>query len=82
MIDIRFEINGKPVDPNRMGDAIEKAILGGVVENMKKKLQSVRCKTHGKAPKITVKGKTIDKLSFEVSGCCQDLIDQATAKLK
>ena len=82
MIDIKFEINGKRVDPSRVGDAFEKAILQQAIDHVKKALQSVRCKEHGKQPKVVVKGRSLDKLSFEISGCCQLLIDEATARLK
>jgi hypothetical protein len=82
MIDIKFEINGKRVDPSRIGDALEKAVLGKVSDHILKVLSSVRCPEHGTSPKVTVKGRSLDNLSFEMAGCCQALIDAATAKLK
>lgn len=82
MIEISFEIGGQKVSPNCIGDEIEKAVLKEVIENVKKALSSIRCSEHGQYPKVTVKGKTIDKLTFEVQGCCQPLIDAAMKKLK
>lgn len=82
MIDVSFEINGRKVSPNRVGDALEKAILQEVADNVKKALSSVRCREHGERPRVKVKGRSLDSLSFEVEGCCQELIDAAGKKLK
>ena len=82
MIDITFEIGGKKVSPNRVGDELEKAIFKQVTENIKKALSSVRCPEHGEYPKVIVKGRSMDKLNFDIHGCCQNLIDLATSKLK
>ena len=38
MIDISFEINGREVSPNRVGDVVEKAALRQVTESIKKAL--------------------------------------------
>jgi len=81
MIDIKFEINGRQVNPNNVGDALEAAVLGNVKESITKSVGSVRCKEHGESPKITVKGKDLDSLRFEVSGCCDAVIEQVKAKL-
>ena len=82
MIDISFEINGRKVSPNNIGGALQVAVLSQVTESIKKSVGSIRCKEHNQAPKIKVKGRSIDKLSFEVFGCCEDLIKQVTRKLK
>ena len=82
MIDVTFEIGGRKVSPNRLGDEVEKAILSEVAANVKKGLGSVTCPEHGQRPKVIVKGRNIKKLSWEVTGCCQKLIDTAMRKLK
>jgi len=76
MIDIQFKINGRAVSPNRIGDVLEKAIYDHVIESVKKKLGSVRCPKHGKSPKVTIVGKSIDKVEYQITGCCQDVIDR------
>jgi hypothetical protein len=82
MIDISFEVGGRKVSPDRIGDELGKAILKEVARNVKTSLASVRCPEHGQHPRVTVKGSSLDKLSFEVHGCCQTLIDAAVRKLK
>lgn len=82
MIDVSFEIGGKKVHPNNIGDALEKALLGEITSNIKKAIGSVKCSEHGNSPSVKVKGRSLDKLSFEVGGCCQGLIDTALKKLQ
>lgn len=82
MIDVTFEIGGRKVSPNRFGDELERAVLKQVSNNVKRSLSAVCCPRHGRQPKVTIKGRRIDNLSWEVQGCCQQLIDKALAKLK
>ncbi|RYA22432.1 hypothetical protein CRU96_13090 [Malaciobacter halophilus] len=81
MIGISFEINGKKVNPNNIGDALENAMLQQIGESIKKSIGSLRCSEHNQTPKVLVKGKSLDKLSIEVSGCCDDIVKKATDKL-
>lgn len=74
MIDISFEINGKKVTPRNMGSALDAAILQSAQESVKKAVGSARCRIHGQTPKIKVKGRKVDSLNFEISGCCDQLI--------
>lgn len=82
MIDISFEINGKKVSPRNVGNALESALLQSVQESITKSVGSARCPVHGQRPKIKVKGRNLDSLSFEVSGCCEQLIETVKKKLK
>lgn len=82
MFDIKFQIGGRTVNPKRMKDALEGAILESVQGSIKKSVGSVRCSEHGASPKVLVKGRNLDSLQFEVSGCCDTLIEQVKRKLK
>lgn len=82
MIDITYEVGGRKVSPNQFGNELEKAILTEIADNVKKALGSVTCPDHGKSPNVTIKGRDINNLSWEVSGCCQKVIDLATKKLE
>ena len=42
MIDVSFEINGRKVNPNQIGNTIEKAVLQQVADSVKKSLIVVR----------------------------------------
>ncbi len=82
MIDIKFEINGRRVDPKNIGDALEGAMLSAISESLQKKVGSVRCSVHGQSPRLIGKGRRLDKLNFEVSGCCEKVIENVKAKLE
>lgn len=81
MIDIKFEINGRKVDPRNIGDALEGLMLKAVGDSIRKKLATCRCAEHGEFPKLVAKGKTIEKLNFEISGCCEALLADAGRRL-
>jgi len=80
VIDISFEINDRKVSPRSMGNALESALLQSVQESITKSVGSARCPEHGPRPKFKVKGRNHDSLSFEVSGCCDQLIDTVKKK--
>ena len=81
MIEVSFEINGKKVNPDKIGDALEAAALKSIAEQVKDKLRGITCPEHGKSPKVKVKGRNLDSLSFDVSGCCDKLIERVKEKL-
>jgi hypothetical protein len=80
MIDISFEINGRKINPNRIGDALERAALKSVKEQIVKKIGSIRDPKTGERPKIKIVGRNLDNLSFEVSGS-QELVDLVKKKM-
>ena len=82
MIDISFKINGRTVNPRNIGDELEKAVLTEVGDSIKKSLRSVSCPVHHKHPKVVIQGRDLSNLSFEISGCCDELIQKATSKLE
>lgn len=81
MINIKFEINGRQVDPRNIGDALQGAMLSTISQGLQKKVGSVRCLVHGQSPKLLGKGRSLDKLNFEVSGCCDKLMKDVKTKL-
>lgn len=82
MIDISFEINGRKVSPRNVGNTLESAMLQTVQDSIAKAVRSARCPEHGQKPRISVKGRNLDSLKFEVSGCCDSLIEEVKRKLK
>ncbi len=82
MANITFEINGKKVNPNNVKDALEAAMLEGITAPLKKDIGSLSCSEHNLPAKITIKGRSIDTLNFEVAGCCENLVNKVKAKMK
>ena len=81
MIDIKFQINGNNVNANNLQKELESASLSAITTNVKRSMGRLKCAEHGQSPKIKVKGQKLRNLSFEVSGCCPDLIEKARAAI-
>jgi len=81
MIDISFELNGRKVTPNNIGNALESAMLNSIKDSVGKSVGSMRCSEHGERPKIKAKGRNIDSLTLEVTGCCDALIEQVKKRI-
>ena len=82
MFEVSFTLNGRKVNPNNIGDALESAFLKEIQDSMKKRVGAIRCPEHGRAAKIVAQGRKLSDLSFKVSGGCDSLIDRVTKKLK
>jgi len=80
MVKVEFRLNGRTVRPNDIANQLEKAMLKQVQEGIEKKLRSVRDPDTGAAPKVTVTGRSLDSLAFEVSGS-PALIDEVKRRL-
>lgn len=81
MIDIHFEIGGRRVNPRNTRDALEAAMFSAVENGIRKKLGACRCPEHGKVPKLTAKGRSLETVKFEISGCCEEIIGEVKRKL-
>ena len=57
-------------------------VLNQFKNSIKTQVGGSICPEHGLHPKVKVKDSNIDKIEFEVSGCCQQLIDIVNAKLR
>ena len=82
MFNISFEIDGRKTDPRNIADALEASVLKQVETSIRNSVGSLRCREHGQCPRILVKGHGIKNLSFEVSGCCEALINDVKTKFK
>lgn len=65
-----------------MKKSLEKKLIKGSQDSIKKDIGSVQCPEHRKPPNLVCKGDSLDKLSVEVSVCCDKLIDAVQKKLK
>jgi len=82
MVNITFEINGRRCDPRNIQNMLEAAVFEQVAKSIRERIGATRCPVHGQPPKIVVKGRDIKNLSFEVSGCCGDLIETVKGKFQ
>jgi hypothetical protein len=72
MINVRFEFN----------KGWEKDLAREISGNVAKLLQGVTCPEHGERPRVVVKGRGLEDMSFEVHGCCESLIQKALSRLQ
>jgi hypothetical protein len=80
MLDVRFEINGRRVDPKRIGNALEQVVYEKIVADIRRKVGAVRDPETGRPPKITVKGRNLKSLSIEVQGS-EEVINRVKRRL-
>ena len=61
-------------------DSITRSIIEAAKKQVSNKLRNVECPDHHQHPEITITGSATHPV-FEVSGCCQKLIDAAEKAL-
>ena len=82
MLNLSFEMNGRKVNPRNMANAIDAAMLTAVQDNIGRRLATVRCPVRGAAPTVICRGSSLERLSFDVSGSCDVLIETTKKVLK
>jgi hypothetical protein len=68
-------IKFKVIKPKK--NAIVKDAMEALKEQISDKLKRVQCPDHYQHPKVIISG-SISNPKFEIKGCCQKLIDEAT----
>lgn len=81
MIEIVFVLRGNQIAPDDVEDARERAVLKQIEQSIRDRVGGLRCATHGASPRLTATGPRADALDFELAGCCDELMQQATASL-
>jgi hypothetical protein len=81
MFNVSFEINGRKVNPGSIANVLEAAVLEELAASIKKSVGSLRCSEHNQSPSVLIKGKSLKDLSIQVSGCCEDLVEEAKSRL-
>ena len=81
MIDVKFEIGGRRVDPSNMNDAIEAMLLQGIADEIHKKVSGIRNPDTGERPVVLVRGNDLGSLSMEVTGS-DELVRQVAERLE
>ena len=81
MLKIEWKLNGRTIRPNDNDNQLERAMLSQIEEMVRGKLRGVRDPETGAAPTITVVGRSLDNLSFDVSGS-PALIEEVKRRLQ
>lgn len=81
MVKVEFKLNGRSVRPNDIANQLEKAMFKQVHDRITQKLRTVRDPETGAVPTVRVVGRSLDNLSFEVSGS-PALIEEVKRRLR
>ena len=81
MFKTSLELNGRPVRSGALGRELEKAMVKEVEDSVKKTVSQVHCRTHGQVARVTVRGRTLRNMEFDISGCCDDLVNEVRQRL-
>ena len=68
MLDIRFEVGGKRVNANNLGDALEDMMFSAVADQLRKELSGVRDPETGEFPVVAFRGSDLSNLTIEITG--------------
>lgn len=82
MFTLKFEINGKEVAPDQVGNELERALLEELRHEVDAMAGAVWCPVHKSRPTVLAKGQSLDYLNFEVSGCCDAVIAEVQANFE
>lgn len=81
MVKVAFKLNGRTVRPNDIANQLEKAMLKQVQAGITKRMQNVRDPETGATPTVSVVGRSLNNLSFEVAGSAA-LIEEVKRRLR
>lgn len=81
MIKVEFKMNGRTVRPNDIANQLERAMFEQIRDGIAEKLRDVRDPETGAEPTITMTGRSLDNLSFEVAGS-PALIEEVKRRLQ
>lgn len=68
MITIKFEVNGRKVEPGSLQDAVMAAALKKIRANLSDRLGAIRDPDTGEYPTVVVRGDNLDNLKIHVEG--------------
>jgi TIR domain len=80
MLDIHFEIDGRRVRAQDLGDAMEDMIFHALAQHLQETLAGVADPDTGEFPIVGVRGSDLSNLVFEISGS-QRVVDLARERL-
>lgn len=68
MMKIKFEVNGRPVDPRNLKNVLEQALLRQFEEHLREQIGSIRDPETGEFPTVVVSGDSLERMSIRAEG--------------
>jgi hypothetical protein len=65
---IQFEIGGKKVRPEKIGDALMQAVMEKLSAQIRERIGSIRDPETGEFPTVVMRGDSLDDLHMHVEG--------------
>src|SRR5215472_7459359 len=86
MTDLTFILDrGEPLSADdlehRALDPVKKAILLAQRNHVRRRLDNLSCREHGKRPRVTAAGSSPEELTISIQGCCRQLVNDAMMML-
>jgi hypothetical protein len=76
-----FKIGDKEIDPSKFGEQFKEAAVEGAKDNLRAKIEAVRCPVHDQNAKAVFGETTGGRLDPAIQGCCKDLIEEVKRSL-
>lgn len=81
-VDFTYTLGGRKVSRDQFFEGLEGEIRKTASENVTREVQRVRCPKHGREARVTEVRQTRDGFRFEVSGCCDELVERAKRAIR
>jgi hypothetical protein len=81
-IHFAFVINGKELDPANPENPEQQDTMERVMESISARMEGLTCPEHNETPRFLCSGDSMDDLSIQIHGCCNELIEQATKRMQ
>ena len=78
---VTFKVGGKEVSKSQLGEKMKEAAVEMVKDNLRARIEAVRCPIHNQNAKAIIKEGPADKLNYEIQGCCAALAEQVKKAL-
>ena len=80
IVDIHWEVDGRHVSESGLEDAIIKAVLEDITEQVQNELGEMTCPEHGEKPEVTIK-YTDEGVEYQCGSCCEAFSEAVEAKI-
>ena len=77
MITVRWEFVGDQWDMAAAQRAVDR-----IQSRFQRALGGIRCSQHGSGPLLVVRGQSLGELELDLETCCQQLVDEANARIQ
>jgi len=78
---LTIRLNGRTVRPDQLRNELERSVLQSIEAQVKDRLRYVRDPVTAEQPKVVMEGRSLDRLSFQISGS-PTVVEETKRKLR